>query len=102
MAETPETAGERFAAVVRGLRSDDPDERIAAIRSLGAPGGRTEDERALAAAALTDLLSDKRTDTYVYGVRQDDENEPARRVCDEAARVLVHLLASPLDAVEGR
>ncbi|MFO0840949.1 MAG: hypothetical protein U0797_00940 [Gemmataceae bacterium] len=98
MTETTQmTCSERFSAIVRGLRSNDPDERIAAIRSLGAPEGWAGHERVAAVAALTDLLSDKRTDTYVYGFRQDDEYEPASRVCDEAARVLFLFLASPRD-----
>lgn len=87
-------ASERFWLTSQRLNSADPDDRIAAIRSLGAPESWSAWERIGILVALADLLKDERTDTYPYGIWQGDENEPAVRVCDEAAWMIARFLGS--------
>lgn len=85
----PETAPRETEELLNCLRQESPDDRIQAIRALAdAKRYRSEEERELLMRELLFLLRDGRTNTYVYGLWECEEQEPATRVCDAAAAVL--------------
>jgi hypothetical protein len=78
-----------FKRTLRGFGHPDPSRRIASVRAVATAQTRTEEERARAVAGLLYLLHDGSTGSYLYSGFMCDEEEPAVRVCNEAALALV-------------
>jgi hypothetical protein len=77
--------------LLAGLKHPDPNNRIAALRSLDGELARTPAERHRLYAAVIGLLDDQAQDDFCYACRQSDEEEPAVTVGQEARAALFRL-----------